>query len=86
LLIGVSFALGLILIILGPIFMFSSVNPVMQTNPARSGKLQIDLELIATGNTYRIFETQGNKVSNLTMNEDSSWRLYFEPESNQIEL
>jgi len=86
LVIGVSFALGLILIILGPIFVFSSVNPVMQTNPTHSGKIEIDLELIATGNTYRIFENQGNKLSNLTQAEDNSWRLYFEPESNQIEL
>jgi hypothetical protein len=86
LVLGVSFALGLILIILGPIFVFSSVNPVMQTNPTHSGKIEIDLELIATGNTYRIFENQGNKLSNLTQAEDTSWRLYFEPESNQIEL
>lgn len=58
----------------------------MQTNPTHSGKIEIDLELIATGNTYRIFENQGNKLSNLTQAEDNSWRLYFEPESNQIEL
>jgi len=58
----------------------------MQSNPTHSGLISIDLELISTGNTYRIFETSGNKVSNLTQSEDNSWRLYFEPESNQIEL
>lgn len=58
----------------------------MQANPTHSGKIDIDLELISTGNTYRVFETSGNKVANLTQAEDTSWRLYFEPESNQIEL
>ena len=58
----------------------------MQGNPTHSGTLTIDLELTSTGNTYRIFETTGNKVSNMTQAEDTSWRLYFEPESNQLEL
>jgi len=58
----------------------------MQSNPAHTGKIDIDLELISTGNTYRVFESSSNKFTNLTQAEDTSWRLYFEPESNQIEL
>jgi hypothetical protein len=54
---GFCFALALIFIILAPIFLFSGINPVMAKNPAKSGMLTIDLELIATGNSYRIFET-----------------------------
>jgi len=35
--------------------------------------------LIATGNSYRIFDTKASKISPLTQIEDVSWRLYFEP-------
>lgn len=48
--------------------------------------LTIDLELIATGNSYRIFETKANHIQALSKVDDDSWRLYFEPQSNQIEF
>jgi hypothetical protein len=57
----------------------------MVKNPVRSGLLTIDLELIATGNTYKIFQTQANRILPLTKTDDNSWRLYFEPDSNQID-
>jgi hypothetical protein len=41
--------------------------------------------LIATGNSYRIFETKANHIQPLTEIDDESWRLYFEPQSNKID-
>jgi hypothetical protein len=41
--------------------------------------------LISTGNSYRIFETTTAKFRSINTDEDTSWRLYFEPESNNID-
>lgn len=79
---GFCTAVLLIFIILAPIFLFSGINPIMVNNPVKSGQLTIDLELIATGNSYRMFETQANHINPLTEVDDESWRLYFEPQSN----
>lgn len=76
---GFCFALGLIFVILAPIFLFSGINPIMVKNPVKQGTLTIDLELIATGNSYRIFESQASHLAPLTAVDDQSWRLYFEP-------
>lgn len=57
----------------------------MVKNAIKSGTLTIDLELIATGNSYRIFETKASRIDSLTKADDISWRLYFEPQSNQID-
>lgn len=51
----------------------------MMKNPVKQASLTIDLELIATGNSYRIFDTKASKIAPLTQIEDASWRLYFEP-------
>ena len=82
---GFCFALLLIFVILAPIFLFSGINPILVKNPVKAGTLTIDIELIATGNSYRIFETQANRILPLTKADDVSWRLYFEPDSNQID-
>lgn len=82
---GFCFAIGIIIIILAPIFLFSGINPIMMTNPVKAGLLTIDLELISTGNSYRIFETHASSINPLTKTDDASWRLYFEPQSNQID-
>jgi hypothetical protein len=82
---GFCFALGLIFVILAPILLFSGINPIMVKNPVNSGTLTIDIELIATGNSYRIFETQASRIQPLTKSDDVSWRLYFEPQSNLID-
>jgi hypothetical protein len=82
---GFCFALLLIFIILAPIFLFSGINPIMVKNPVKAGSLTIDIELIDTGNSYRIFETQASRLEALTKVDDGSWRLYFEPDSNQID-
>lgn len=76
---GFCFAIGIIIIILAPIFLFSGINPIMMTNPVKAGLLTIDLELISTGNSYRIFETHASSINPLTKTDDASWRLYFEP-------
>ena len=76
---GFCFALGLIFIILAPIFLFSGINPIMMKNPVKQASLTIDLELIATGNSYRIFDTKASKIAPLSQIDDASWRLYFEP-------
>lgn len=34
----------------------------MMKNPVKLATLSIDLELIATGNSYRIFETKASKI------------------------
>ena len=57
----------------------------MVKNQIKAGMLTIDLELIATGNSYRIFETKASRIDSLTKADDISWRLYFEPQSNQID-
>jgi hypothetical protein len=85
LIVSYCFALLLIFIILAPIFLFSGINPIMVKNPVKAGSLTIDIELIATGNSYRIFETQANRIQALSKTDDVSWRLYFEPDSNQID-
>jgi hypothetical protein len=82
---GFCFALLLILVILAPILLFSGINPIMVKNPIKSGQLTIDLEMISTGNSYRIFENQGSRIQALTKVDDMSWRLYFEPASSQID-
>lgn len=82
---GFCFALGLIFIILAPILLFSGINPIMVKNPIKQGMLTIDLELISTGNSYRIFETKASRIEPLTKTDDNSWRLYFEPTNRQID-
>ena len=57
----------------------------MVKNPVRLGTLTIDLELIATGNSYRIFESQASHLAPLTAIDDQSWRLYFEPQNTQVD-
>jgi hypothetical protein len=76
---GFCFALLLIFVILAPIFLFSGINPIMVKNPIKSGELTIDLEMLSTGNSYRIFENQASRIAPLSKVDDISWRLYFEP-------
>ena len=57
----------------------------MVKNAIKGGTLTIDLELMATGNSYRIFEAKASRIESLTKADDISWRLYFEPQSNQID-
>ena len=83
---GFCFSLLLIFVILAPIFLFSGINPVMAKNPIKSGQLTIDLEMISTGNSYRIYENQASRIQSLTKIDDTSWRLYFEPASSQIDF
>jgi len=51
----------------------------MVKNAIKAGNLQIELELIDTGNSYKIFETKANRIAPLETWDDTSWRLYFEP-------
>lgn len=83
---GFCFAVLLIFVILAPIFLFSGINPIMVKNPIKGGDLTIDLEMIATGNSYRIFENQASRIASLTKADDVSWRLYFEPHNSQIDF
>ena len=74
---GFCFALFLIFIILAPIFLFSGINPIMVKNSIKTGVLTIDLEMVNTGNSYRVFENQASRIMPLTSIDDVSWRLYF---------
>jgi hypothetical protein len=54
----------------------------MVKNPITTGDLTIDLEMLAAGNSYRIFENHASRIAPLTEADDTSWRLYFEPQSS----
>ncbi len=49
---GFCFALGLIIIIIGPILLFS--DPIMVKNPVLSGIVGLSLEMNSNGNVYNI--------------------------------
>jgi hypothetical protein len=54
---GFCFALGLMILILGPILLFSGLNPIMVKNPCQQGKVEISLEMNSNGNCYSILST-----------------------------
>ena len=62
---GVCFSLGLIFCILGPILLFSGINPVMVSNPILEGTLAFDFELMNNGKVFDIFQTQAFDVQPL---------------------
>jgi hypothetical protein len=55
--VGFCFALGIIILILAPILLFSGMNPTMVGNPVKSGFIELRFELNDSGNEYSIFQS-----------------------------
>ena len=44
--------MGIILLILAPVLLFSGINPTMTDNPIKSGFIELSFELNDSGNQY----------------------------------
>ena len=67
--------------ILAPILLFSSFNPIMVKNPVKSASLQIALELNNNGNSYSILQTQAYRILPLKNTDVDPLQDLFESES-----
>lgn len=67
------------ILILGPILLFSGLNPIMVKNPVQEGLIELSLEMNSNGNCYSILETQGFNFQTLSLDDTNSLYLYFAP-------
>ena len=82
--VGFCFAVGLILLILAPVLLFSGINPIQVENPVKSGSLTIKFELNDSGNVYEIYKSQALNIHSLSESEAASFSEFFTPVDSEL--
>ena len=75
---GFSIFLGIIILLLAPIFLFSSINPVLSSNAVESASLSVDLEVRtnASLSVYTLYQAEAKSID-MASNDISAAETYL---------